>query len=250
MTTTASDLHVVSYADADQALLGQVGALKVRAWPRFMLEDDVADEYYGEMLDRFPDCQWLLVEDGCVLAAGHAVPFEWAGELPDEGWDWVLKRSVEGHRRGRAADAMSAIEICIDPAHRGRGLSHRMVAELHAVAGRRAVDHLVAPVRPSHKARYPLIAMDDYVEWIRADGQLFDPWLRVHAHAGATVERVAPQAMRVTGTVAEWEQWTGLAMPSSGRYVVEGALAPVEVDRVADRGTYVEPNVWMRHRLG
>jgi hypothetical protein len=27
-------------------------------------------------------------------------------------------------------------------------------------------------------------------------------------------------------------------------------LAPVWIDREADLGTYFEPNVWMRHRLG
>ena len=28
-----------------------------------------------------------------------------------------------------------------------------------------------------------------------------------------------------------------------------GALVPVTIDREADQGLYVEPNVWMRHRL-
>jgi hypothetical protein len=30
---------------------------------------------------------------------------------------------------------------------------------------------------------------------------------------------------------------------------VEGALVPVLVDVARDLGVYVEPNVWMRHRL-
>ena len=38
-----------------------------------------------------------------------------------------------------------------------------------------------------------------------------------------------------------------MAFPDSGEYVVEGALVPVEIDRDADVGRYVEPNVWMRH---
>jgi hypothetical protein len=49
------------------------------------------------------------------------------------------------------------------------------------------------------------------------------------------------------GTVAEVEEWCGLAFPESGTYVVEGALAPVEIDRERDHGVYREPNVWMRH---
>ena len=37
--------------------------------------------------------------------------------------------------------------------------------------------------------------------------------------------------MVVTGTVAEWEEWTEMALPESGAYVVPGALVPVEIDR-------------------
>ena len=44
--------------------------------------------------------------------------------------------------------------------------------------------------------------------------------------------------MRVTGTVAEWEEWTELAFPESGAYVVPGALVPVELDRERDEGLY------------
>jgi hypothetical protein len=55
--------------------------------------------------------------------------------------------------------------------------------------------------------------------------------------------------MRVPGTVAQWEEWSGMAFPESGTYVVPDALVPVEIDREADLGVYVEPNVWMHHRL-
>jgi len=40
-----------------------------------------------------------------------------------------------------------------------------------------------------------------------------------------------------------------MRFPDSGSYVAPGALVPVEIDRESDRGLYVEPNVWMRHRL-
>ncbi|MGH7666059.1 MAG: hypothetical protein ACREN1_01920 [Candidatus Dormibacteria bacterium] len=53
--------------------------------------------------------------------------------------------------------------------------------------------------------------------------------------------------MVITGTVAEWEGWAAMVFPEAGRYVVPGALDLVEIDRAGDRGTYVEPNLWMRH---
>ena len=53
--------------------------------------------------------------------------------------------------------------------------------------------------------------------------------------------------MVISGTVAEWEEWTGMAFPESGDYVVPSALVPVQIDRERDEGRYIEPNVWMRH---
>lgn len=55
--------------------------------------------------------------------------------------------------------------------------------------------------------------------------------------------------MTVTGTVGEWEGWTGMRFPESGPYVVPGALCPVRMDLERDLGTYEEPNVWMRHPI-
>ena len=40
--------------------------------------------------------------------------------------------------------------------------------------------------------------------------------------------------MTITGTVAEWREWTGLDIAASGAYVPEGAAAPVDIDLVAD----------------
>jgi len=106
---------------------------------------------------------------------------------------------------------------------------------------------LIAPVRPSWKERYPLTPIERYATWRRDDGLLFDPWMRVHERLGARQGGVCPQSVRITGTVAEWESWTGLAYPESGRYVFPRGLSTVDVDRDADLGSYWEPNVWFVH---
>lgn len=113
----------------------------------------------------------------------------------------------------------------------------------------RGLTALIAPVRPTLKERYPLIPMEDYVRWRRGDGLPFDPWLRVHRRLGAKFLRVAPRSMRITGSIAGWEGWTGMRFPVSGPYVVPGALCPVEMDVERDLGTYEEPNVRMCHPL-
>jgi hypothetical protein len=53
--------------------------------------------------------------------------------------------------------------------------------------------------------------------------------------------------MRIAGTVAEWETWTGMRFPESGDYVFPAGLAPLHVDTKRDIGEYWEPNVWLLH---
>jgi hypothetical protein len=118
---------------------------------------------------------------------------------------------------------------------------------MRSLAARHALGGLIAPVRPTLKSLYPFVPMSRYADWTRADGSPFDPWLRVHWRLGAERLAIAPRSLVVTGTVAEWEEWTGMAFPQSGDYVVPGALEPVTIDRERNAGRYEEPNVWMRH---
>ena len=62
------------------------------------------------------------------------------------------------------------------------------------------------------------------------------------------LSRVVAPLQTFRGTVAQWEAWSGLALPGDGAYVVPEALAPLHVDHAADLGTLVEPAVWVRHR--
>ena len=102
-------------------------------------------------------------------------------------------------------------------------------------------------MRPTWKDRYPLIPIERYLSWRRADGSHFDPWLRLHERVGGEILAAAPDSMTIEAPVADWEAWTGMAFPEDGDYVVPGMLDPL---RVRDgRGRHVEPNVWVVHRL-
>ena len=61
--------------------------------------------------------------------------------------------------------------------------------------------------------------------------------------------RIAPRSMVFAGTLAEWSQWTGLPFDRSGEVVVAGALSPVHVCCEQDHAVYVEPNLWVHHRI-
>jgi hypothetical protein len=122
-----------------------------------------------------------------------------------------------------------------------------MIERMGEIGRAHGLDTLIAPVRPTLKHLSPLTPMERYIAWRRPDGMLFDPWLRTHERLGADIVKVASESTTVTGTVAEWEEWTEMTFPESGTYVVSGALVPIEIDREQDEGVYVEPNVWMVH---
>jgi hypothetical protein len=124
-------------------------------------------------------------------------------------------------------------------------LAETILRRLAAVGAGHGLDALVAPVRPTWKDRYPLVALDRYAGWRRGDGLPYDPWLRTHERLGGEILAVAPRSMTISGTRAEWEEWTGMVFPEDGNYVVPSALVPFHFKN--GRGVYVEPNVWVRH---
>lgn len=223
------------------------------AWPEFMLHDPVVGRYWRFLFTRFPEFQFHLYDEAhdAVLGVGNSIPVAWDGTVDGlpEGLDDVLIRGVEGRERGVHPTALSALQAVVASGWRGRGLSSRVIGRMREIAARQGLSDLIAPVRPNMKALYPLTPMERYIRWEREDGLPLDAWLRVHRRLGAEILRVAPRSMVITGTVAEWEAWTGLAFPESGEYVVPGALVPVAIDRERDEGRYEEPNVWMRHRV-
>lgn len=220
-------------------------------WPEFMLHDVVANRLFMPLYSDFPDFQFvLLAPDERVIAVGNSIPLAWEApidSLPDEGWDWALERGFEDRSTGAAPRRLCAISITIDLEEQGRGHSTTMVAAMRGIAAAHGLESLVAPVRPILKHRYPLTPIEHYFRWTTDRGEPFDPWMRVHARAGARIVRPCPRAMRIEGSIADWEAWTGLGFFESGPYVIPQALVPVEIDLDADVGRYVEPNVWMHH---
>ena len=219
----------------------------------YIHHDAVCGRHWPALARDFAEFQPLVCDRrGRLVAGGYAIPFAWDGRPPTlpMGVDGVLVRGVRDRSHGRRPTTLSALLAVVDPRRQGQGLSRVVIRAMASLARRHGLRALVAPVRPTLKHRYPLMPMERYARWRREDGGPVDPWLRVHWRLGARVLRVVPRSMVVEGRVGEWERWTGLQFPASGRYIVPGALAPVTIDRRRDRGRYVEPNVWMLHPLG
>ena len=56
--------------------------------------------------------------------------------------------------------------------------------------------------------------------------------------------------MVVAASIVDWQRWTGLVFRKSGPVIVPGALSPIHVSLEQDHAVYVEPNLWVHHRLG
>jgi GNAT superfamily N-acetyltransferase len=219
-------------------------------WPRFMLEDPIANLYYGH-LDRWTEHSLVAVTDGRVVARGFSAAFSMGGPgretLPSDGWDGVVSWSHFDYSAERIPTQVSALEIVIAPDYRGTGLATQMVEAMISNVDRLGFRELVAPVRPSRKHLEPGTPMLTYVSRMRPDGLPADPWMRIHARLGAETLSVCPTSMTIRGTIDQWTEWTGSAFERSGETEVVGALVPVHVDIEQNHAEYVEPNVWMRH---
>lgn len=218
-------------------------------WPEFIFHDPVSAAHVGRVPEYFPHYDILLLDAGDVVAGGWGVPIAWDGTvaaLPD-GYDGALVAAVSGHENEIAPDTLSVMAAAVKAGRQGEGLAGRVLTDLRERAARSGLDRVIAPVRPTLKRRYPLTSMADFAGWARLDGLHLDPWIRTHQRLGASILGPAPRSMIITGTVAEWEEWAGMAFPQTGAYVVPDALDLVGIDREADRGTYAETNLWMRH---
>lgn len=229
-----------------------VRGLNSTAWPEFMLHDAVANENWHHLLDSFPDYQLALYdpENDRVAAMANSIPLRWDDSLenlPDGGWDWAFEEAVRQHLQGIAPNHHCAIQVAIHPDYQSRRLSMPMVKKVRSVTKARGLQALIIPVRPSEKSKYPLSSLEEYVTWQNEVGLPFDAWLRVHAKLGGRIVKVCHRSKTVRGSRTEWEAWTGMKFPRSGRYVIPDALSPVEMDIEKDEGVYIEPNVWMVH---
>ncbi len=212
-------------------------------WPEFMSHDPVVTAFWPRLYAVYPDFQLWAVDREARRTVGYActVPVRWEGAAEPRGVDWALTNGTAGE-----PNALCAIVAGVVPEYRGSGIAVAIVRRMGSIAAAHGLEALIVPARPTWKDRYPLTPIERYVTWRRADGELYDPWLRTHERLGAELLEPAPRSITIAGSREEWEEWTGLTFPEDGEYVVPGALAPVRFE--AGQGTYVEPNVWMVHR--
>ena len=203
------------------------------------------------MRELFPEWNLTLVDaQQNPVAGGWGIPVRWDGTIANlpTGYSDALVHAVEERDQGVEADSLVICGAIVAGRLSGRGLAGTVLAALRDAAVEAGLTRVIAPVRPTLKQQYPLTPIETFMTWTRPDGSALDPWIRTHQRLGASILAAAPASQTMTGTVAEWEQWSGIALPSSGDYVIPAGLSVLHISREADLGTYVEPNIWIRHR--
>jgi GNAT superfamily N-acetyltransferase len=243
-------MHPEIVTTSDRPDLGEQGrAALLPGWPEFIFHDQVSAELIGRAAEYFPRYDLRLLEDGVVIAGGWAVALRWNGTASDlpAGYDGALISATTEHESAVPPDTLCVMAAAVRQDRQGSGLGGQVLTALRSRATRAGLERMIAPVRPVIKSRYPLTPMASFARWTRDDGTHIDPWIRAHQRLGAVILCPAPRSMVISGTVAEWEEWAGMAFPETGRYVVPGALDLVEIDAERDHGGYAETNLWMRH---
>src|SRR6516165_10637894 len=123
--TEIAGLAIATFAQRPD-LLGKVFGPEIQsAVLEFMRHDPVGALYYGDgQLDRYLDFGLVAVDPTQPerpVARASSVPFAFRDgtrgreELPDAGWDAVIRWADEDRRAGRAATAVSALETTVAP---------------------------------------------------------------------------------------------------------------------------------------
>ncbi len=222
----------------------------VSVWPEFMMNDAIANKYFFRLYDVFPRYQYWLLADDTIVGIGNAIPLRWDQDLeklPETGWDWALEKGFKDHTQKLQPNLLCGLSITVNPLFQGRGVSTEMIRSMKKMTGDNGFKSLIIPARPTLKKDHPLMNMKEYLSWKRDDGLAFDPWIRIHVRNEGKIVKICSRAMKISGSVAEWEAWTGMKFPKTGEYIIAGALNPVKFEN--DHGIYIEPNVWIEHSI-
>lgn len=221
-------------------------------WPEFMQHDKIVEKYWTDLYNAFLHMQFALFDQEILVGVGNSVCLNWAGafsDLPDTGLDWAMQKAHQDHLEGLSPNLQVGVQILINPDYRSQGISYKMLGIMKDIARANGIKNIALPVRPNLKSAYPMMDMEEYIALKNEDGQPFDPWIRVHVKAGGNIIGICRKSMTIEGSISGWEKWIGEKFPESGEYTVDKALVPLEIDKLHDRGIYIEPNVWIIHEI-
>ena len=237
---------IVEKLSDNTKLVDVINKLHSEPWPVFLSEDSSVKKYWQRLYQVYPEYQLLFRINSEYIGVANSAPIYWNGNIDNlpAGFDEAIETIIEDNKK---PNTLCGMAVVISKEHLGKGISSVIINNLKRIAKSYGYSNLILPVRPTLKSQYPTISMDNYTKWEK-DDLPFDPWLRVHIKIGGEILKVANPSMIVRGTVSDWQRWTGMHFGESNKYIIPGALNPVNIDLENDLGEYIEPNIWVLHK--
>ena len=229
--------------------LPEIHGMVHSAYPEFINHDHIAKTNWASLYGDFLEYQLILQDKEKIVAVGNSIPLfvDDFTDFPSQGWDWALELGVRQHELKIKPNQLIGLSIAVNPDYAGQCISETILLKFKALAAQHNFEKVLIPIRPTLKHLYPLTEFAEYSNLKSKDGH-FDPWIRIHERIGGKRICVCHNSMRITGSVAEWENWTQLRFPISGEYHIGGGLVPLTIDLEQNIGRYVEPNIWYTHQ--
>jgi GNAT superfamily N-acetyltransferase len=210
---------------------------------------------------RWADHLWLGTDVGdadrgggrsaaseAAVAAVRAVAIRWdgtTGDAPARGLGELLGGADPDDAQ---VDTLAVVDLAVHPAARGRGVGARVLCELPGLAAAAGFTRLLVLLRPHRKHHHPLVPFVRYLTATDDAGRPHDGWLRAAWDAGLHPVRAVDRSLVARAPVAAWQRWYGRGFPTSGPYLVAGAIKPAIVELERDEGRYREPHLWVAPR--
>ena len=222
----------------------------VNAFPEIVRKSPIISKYWDRVENYFKEYQLFLINEcGFVVGFVNSIPFHWEDKLnclPREGWDWMLIKGIEDYEHGQKPNSLGGLQIIVSKEFLGQGYSKVIINKAKQLVVDLDFDNFVIPIRPIFKSRYPYMSMTEYINYKEGD-KIYDPWIRTHLKGGAKILHVCDRAMHVYGNLSFWEDLINVPISKSGKYLVEGALNPIDIDVSKNYGEYFEDNIWISY---
>jgi GNAT superfamily N-acetyltransferase len=212
--------------------------------PPFLAELTAA---HRRLLDeRWPAHQWLAFADGEPVAAVRSIAIRWdgtSGGAPGAGIGQLLGDAEPD--ADPLPDTLAVVDLTVAPQRRGTGVGPRILTELDELRRRAGLARVLLLVRPHPKRLHPLVPFARYLAAVGPEGRPWDGWLAAVWAAGFHPVRGVDRSLVARAPLAAWERWYGRPFPTSGPYLVPGAIKPAIVELERDEGRYREPHLWV-----
>jgi amino acid adenylation domain-containing protein len=221
-------------------------------WPDFFQGDQTVKTYWSKLYEEFAEHQaGVLTQGAKIVAVGNSIPIHWDGTadgLPI-GWDAALKQGFDDRNNLKKQNTLCVLIASVHQEELGKGISYEVLKCFFDLAISFGYEKLIIPVRPTDKSLFPNMSLEEYCVRKNEAGKVGDNWLRVHLNLGGKIISYSNVSQEILGSVEQWEKWTGQRFDKSGKYEIEGAMQPIEIDLENNTGKYFDQCVWIEHQF-